>query len=86
MSNIRPSADLRDKYNEISDFCHSRMEPVFITNNGREDLAVMSIEAYRKNYARYELYGLLEEGFEDLKAGRHSNFDEFMEDFWKESQ
>ncbi len=44
MPTIRPSADLRNKYNEISEFCHEYSEPIFITRNGKGDLAVMSIE------------------------------------------
>ena len=39
---IRKSADLRNKYGEISDFCHNNREPIFITKNGHGDLAVMS--------------------------------------------
>lgn len=46
MPHIRSSADLRNNYNEISTFCHDHGEPVFITKNGRGDLAVMSIESY----------------------------------------
>lgn len=46
MPHIRSSADLRNHYNEISTFCHKHAEPVFITKNGRGDLAVMSIESY----------------------------------------
>ena len=45
MPDIRSSAELRNHYNEVSDFCHSYNEPVFITKNGKGDLAVMSIEA-----------------------------------------
>ena len=44
MPKITSSADLRNKYNEISSFCHTYNEPVFITKNGKGDLAVMSIE------------------------------------------
>ena len=40
MTNIRPSSDLRNKYNEISEFCHKYQEPVFITKNGTGDLVV----------------------------------------------
>ena len=43
---IRPSSDLRNGYNEISEFCHKYNEPVYITKNGTGDLAVMSIETY----------------------------------------
>lgn len=35
---IRPSADLRYNYSEISEFCHKNTEPVFITENGQGDL------------------------------------------------
>ena len=42
---IRPITDLRNT-NEISDICHARREPVFITKNGYGDLVVMSIETY----------------------------------------
>ena len=47
MPTIRSSADLRNSYNEISTFCHNYSEPVFITKNGKGDLAVMSIEAMK---------------------------------------
>lgn len=45
MPQIRPITDLRDT-NAISDACHARREPVYITKNGYGDLVVMSIEAY----------------------------------------
>ena len=45
MPQIRPITDLRNT-NEISDICHARREPVFITKNGYGDLVVMSIETY----------------------------------------
>lgn len=33
---------------EISERCHARREPLFITKNGYGDLVVMSIEAYEE--------------------------------------
>ena len=51
---IKSSADLRNKYNEISSFCHSYPEPVLITKNGKGVLAVMSIEAYEELTSRFE--------------------------------
>lgn len=45
MPQIRPITDLRNT-NEISDLCHARREPIFITKNGYGDLVVMSIETY----------------------------------------
>ena len=45
MPQIRHITDLRNT-NEISEICHARKEPVFITKNGYGDLVVMSIETY----------------------------------------
>ena len=64
---IRPSADLRNKYNEISELCHKHSEPVFITKNGSGDLAVMSIETYEMLLGKLELYSLIDEGLNQVK-------------------
>ncbi|MGN0604860.1 MAG: type II toxin-antitoxin system prevent-host-death family antitoxin [Oscillospiraceae bacterium] len=69
MPTIRPSADLRNCYNEISEFCHEYSEPVFITKNGKGDLAVMSIETYELLKGKLELYALLEKGLQDDRGG-----------------
>lgn len=45
MPQIRPITDLRNT-NEISEICHARPEPVFITKNGYGDLVIMSMETY----------------------------------------
>ena len=45
MPTIRPITDLRNT-NEISEMCHSKNEPIFITKNGYGDMVVMSMEAY----------------------------------------
>ena len=47
MPQIRPITDLRNT-TEISDICHARKEPVFITKNGYGDLVVMSMETYEE--------------------------------------
>lgn len=70
MPQIRPSSDLRNRYNEISEFCHQYGEPVYITKNGTGDLAVMSIETYERLTGKFELYALLEKGMEDIRQGR----------------
>jgi len=84
MPTIRPSADLRNKYNEISAFCNEHSEPVFITKNGKGDLAVLSIETYERLCGKYELYRLIDEGLEDEMAGRVQPFRKAMEDIRKE--
>ena len=46
--NIRPSAAIRQNYNEIADMCRKTAEPVFLTKNGEGDLVVMDIETYNR--------------------------------------
>jgi PHD/YefM family antitoxin component YafN of YafNO toxin-antitoxin module len=70
MPAIRPSADLRNKYNEISDLCHEYREPVFITKNGKGDLAVMSMETYEFLTGKLQLYSLIDAGLEQVKNGK----------------
>jgi prevent-host-death family protein len=67
---IRPSSDLRNKYNEISEFCQQYTEPLFITKNGKGDLVVMSIETYELLTGKKELYNLLDEGLRARDAGQ----------------
>ena len=78
MPTIKSSADLRNSYNDISNFCHAYAEPVFITKNGKGDLAVMSIEAYEQLMGRFELYGKLQEGMNDIEQGNTHPFAEAM--------
>ena len=76
---IRPITDLRNT-NEISDFCHAKREPVFITKNGYGDLVVMSMETYEEMAGRIELYSKLQEGLADIDAGNTRPFADVMAD------
>ncbi len=80
MPTIKSSAELRNHYNEISSFCHTYAEPVFITKNGKGDLAVMSIETYENMVSCFELYGQIKEGLDDIANGNTRPFSETMKD------
>lgn len=80
MPTIKSSADLRNDYNGISTLCHTYGEPVFITKNGKGDLAVMSIEAYEEIAARFELYTSLERGLKDIQEGDTRPLSEALSD------
>ncbi len=45
MPQIRPITDLRNT-TEISNLCHAKREPIFITKNGYGDMVVMSMDTY----------------------------------------
>ncbi len=80
MPNIKSSTELRNNYNEISNFCHENREPVFITKNGQGDLAVMSIETYEALSGKLELYRLLDEGRAAVKTGKKRPLHQVMKD------
>ena len=43
---IKPSAAIRQNYNDIAELCKTTGEPVYLTKNGEGDLVVMDIEAF----------------------------------------
>lgn len=72
---IKPSATIRNNYNEIAEICKSTGEPVFLTKNGEGDLVVMDIATYNKREAALDLRERLNEveelrrsGVEDIPA------------------
>lgn len=86
MALIRPCADLRNNYNEISKICHETKEPVYITKNGTNDLVVLSDETYEKIIKAKEeaeeeerIEKIIKEKFEK----HYANFEEFQKDIFK---
>ena len=45
---IKPSAAIRQNYNEISELCKTSKEPVYLTKNGEGDLVVMDIDSFAR--------------------------------------
>ena len=70
MEMIRPSADLRNHYSEISKVCRENRQPVYITVNGRGDTVLMGMAEYEQMRAELELLRTLAEAEEDVRAGR----------------
>ena len=67
---IRPSADLRSRYSEISRLCREEREAVIITVNGRGDTVSLGYEQYQQLKAKIELLEMLGEAEEDVRSGR----------------
>ena len=68
--NIRPSAAIRQNYNEIADLCRKTAEPIFLTKNGEGDLVVMDIETFNRREKMLRLREALLSVEEDRLAGR----------------
>ena len=73
---IRPSADLRNHYNDISRQCREGKEAVIITVNGRGDTVSLNYDEYRRLIARLQLLELLAEAEEDVAKGRTASMQE----------
>ena len=69
--NIRPSAAIRQNYNEIADMCRKTAEPICLTKNGEGDLVVMDIETYNRREKMLKLREELLAVEEDRIAGRN---------------
>ena len=68
--NIRPSAAIRQNYNEIAELCRKTAEPIFLTKNGEGDLVVMDIETFNRREKMLRLREELLSVEEDRLAGR----------------
>lgn len=77
---IRPSADLRNHYSEISKQCREENEAVIITVNGRGDTVSLSYEEYKRMKSRIELLEILTEAEDDVRNGRVAPVSETFDD------
>lgn len=67
---IKPSAAIRQNYNEVSALCKRTKEPVYLTKNGEGDLVVMDIEAFAQREKMLLLREKLVRVEEERLAGR----------------
>jgi PHD/YefM family antitoxin component YafN of YafNO toxin-antitoxin module len=67
---IKPSAAIRQNYNEIANLCRTSKEPVFLTKNGEGDLVVMDMDTYGRREKMLRLREELLAVEEDRAAGR----------------
>lgn len=77
---IKPSAAIRNNYNEISELCKRTGEPVYLTKNGEGDLVVMDIDAFERKMKMLDLRVKLMNVEEDRRRGiADSTVDELEE-------
>lgn len=82
--NIRPSASIRQNYNEIADLCRDSQEPVYLTRNGEGDLVVMDIETFSRREKmldlREQLLSVEEERIAGSKEYTIDELDEILDE------
>jgi prevent-host-death family protein len=81
---IRPSADLRNHYSEISRECREKRNSVIITVNGRGDTVLLGLNEYNRIQAELELLRLLSDSEDDVKNNRVAPMKNSIQDIRKE--
>lgn len=81
MMHIKPSAAIRQNYNEIAELCRSSREPVYLTKNGEGDLVVMDIETFTRREKMLELQEkLLEIERDRINGAKYYTLDELEQE------
>lgn len=80
MDLIRPSANLRNHYSEISKLCRENRQPVYITVNGRGDTVLMSMDDFQQMQTELELLRTLADAEEDVSTGRVAPIEDTFSD------
>ncbi len=87
---IKPSASIRQNYNEIANLCKSSGEPVYLTKNGEGDLVVMDIETFSRREKmlklREELLAVQEDRLADRVGVAPDELDTYLESIIDEVQ
>ncbi len=79
--NIKPSAAIRQNYNEIAALCRSTKEPVYLTKNGEGDLVVMDVESFARREKMLKLREQLLAAEEDRLSGRIGHTPDELEQY-----
>ena len=75
---VKPSSVIRSEYKKFSELCHATDDPVLITNNGENDLVVMSHEAFCRREAWYRLQMKLAVADQQMAEGKMVDHDAVM--------
>lgn len=67
---IISSAELRNQYSEVSKKVHENNEPIFVTKNGKGDIAILSIESYDRLMSIVSARTKVLQGLEEAENGR----------------
>jgi len=78
--NVKSLVELETQPRKILNQIRRRGHPVLITKRGKPHLVIMDASAYEQ-IRIHHLQLLLEEGLEDIRAGRAEPFEDFMKEF-----
>lgn len=67
---VKPSSFIRSDYKRFSNLCHESNDPILVTNNGENDLVVMSHEAFCRREALFRLQSKLMSADKQIADGK----------------
>jgi PHD/YefM family antitoxin component YafN of YafNO toxin-antitoxin module len=73
---VKPSSVIRSDYKTFSKLCHESDDPIIVTNNGENDLVVMSHEAFCRREAWIRLQVKLASADKQIAEGDLVDHDE----------
>ena len=76
---VKPSTAIRSDYKGFSELCHQTDDPILITNNGENDLVVMSHEAFCRREAWYRLQMKLAVADRQIAEGKLTSHESVMQ-------
>ncbi len=75
---VKPSTSIRTDYKKFSELCHQTDDPIVVTNNGENDLVVMSHEAFCRREAWYRLQMKLAVADQQIAKGQLTDHEDVM--------
>ena len=80
MINIRPTSDLRNKFNEIEEMVLEGEEEIYLTKNGYGAMVVLKLEKYSELMDEIKINRMLDEKFRkfDLNKQRIEEDNQFL--------
>lgn len=75
---VKPSTAIRANYKKFSELCHQTDDPILVTNNGENDLVVMSHEAFCRREAWMRLQMKLAVADQQMAEGRMVDHEDVM--------
>ena len=75
---VKPSSAIRTDYKRFSELCHETDDPILVTNNGENDLVVMSHEAFCRREAWHRLQMKLAVADQQMAEGKMTDHEDVM--------
>ena len=79
MPKIVPIHDLKDT-NAISKMCAESSEPIYVNENGYDDMVIMRMKTYDKYMLRQEIYQKFTAAEEDFHSGKTADVEEALQE------